>query len=303
MRFLVGRTEAGATLQRLLRDRRVGSHAAARALISGGAVSVNGRVVLRPGERLAEGDRVELALDPQRGHRAPRRARRTRGFRIVYEDRDLVVVDKQAGTLVVKAPSSEAPSVQQLLEEHYRRRGFKQPRVYPVHRIDRFTSGLVVFARSPAARAVLRRQFASREPERVYLAVAEGRVGPPEGRLVDRLFEQPRSLKVHRARRPSEGKEAISRYRVLERFERATLLEVTLETGRRNQIRVQLQSRGHPLVGDVAYGRSSPWIGRTALHAHRLGFEHPTRRTRLVFVSDPPADLLGLLARLRRESV
>lgn len=303
MRFTVGSTEAGATLQRLLRDRRGGSHASARALISGGAVSVNGRVVLRPAERLAEGDRVEVAPDPQRGYRVPRRAWRTRGFRIVYEDRDVVVVDKEAGVLAVKAPSSEAPSVQQLLEEHYRRRGFKQPRVYPAHRIDRFTSGLVVFARSPAARAALRRQFASREPERVYLAVAEGRVEPPEGRLADRLVEQPRSLKVHPTRRPSEGKEAISRYRVLERFETATFVEVTLETGRRNQIRVQFQSRGHPVVGDVAYGHRSPWIGRTALHAHRLGFEHPTRRARLAFVSDPPADFRELLHRLRRRSV
>ncbi len=299
----MGRAEAGRTLQRLLRDRQGGSHASARALISGGAVSVNGRVVMRPGERLGEGDRIELAPDPQRGYRAPRRARRTRGFRIVHEDRDVVVVDKEAGTLAVEAPASEAPSVQRLLEEHYRRRGFKRPRVHPAHRIDRFTSGLVVFARTRAALAALRQQFRSRQPERVYLAVAEGRVEPAEGRLVDRLLEHPRSLKVNSARRPSEGKEAICTYRVLERFETATLLEVTLETGRRNQIRVQLQSRGHPLVGDVAYGRRSPWIGRTALHAHRLGFEHPTRRTRLVFVSDPPADLVGLLDRLRREGV
>jgi len=301
--LVVGRQQAGTALQRLLHDVQGHPHSTARGLILGGAVRVNGRVVLRPGHKLSEGDRVEVVREAGRSYRAPKRPRKTEGFRILHEDRDLVVVDKEAGLLVVRAPSSAAVSLQELLEEHDRGRGVKHPRLYPVHRIDRFTSGLVVLARNRKAALALRRQFERRTPERVYLALAEGRVEPDEGRLVDRLLEDPRSLKVRPTRRAGAGKEAISHYRVLERFSNATLLEIRLESGRRNQIRVQLASRGHPLVGDVAYGNRSPWIGRTALHAHRIRLEHPTRATALSFVSDPPRDFLALLERLRNETV
>ncbi len=301
--FVVGPEEAGKTVQRFLRERAGISHAAARGLIAGGALRVNGRRVTRTGAHLAEGDRVEVAPDPASSYRAPRRRKPTAGYRVVLEDRDIVVVDKEAGTLTVEAPSASAPSVEEALTEGYRRRGFRSPEVLPVHRIDRFTSGLVVFARTRRAHGALRRQFATGMPERVYLAVAEGRVEPEEGRLEDRLAEHPRSLKVHPARGAAGGRKAACRYRVLERFVEATLLEVALETGRRNQIRVQLQSRGHPLVGDVAYGRPSPRIGRTALHAWRLAFDHPTRGARMELVSAPPADFRRLLGQLRRERV
>jgi len=189
---------------------------------------------------------------------------------------------------------------EEMLTEAYRMRGFHDPRVLAVHRIDRFTSGLVVVSRAGPAFAPLRAQFAAGTPERVYLAVAEGRVEPDRGRLVQYLAEHPESLKVHAVGEARKGRRAACSYRVIERFPRASLLEVRLETGRRNQIRVQLAAEGHALVGDASYGRRSPLIGRTALHASRLAFDHPRHGQRLTFEAPPPADFNRLLAALRR---
>src|SRR4029453_16231046 len=123
------------------------------------------------------------------------------------------------------------------------------------------------------------------------LAVVEGRVAAERGRLTHALAEHPKSLKVHVVGPGDAGRPASLRYRVVERLPRATLLEVTLETGRRNQIRVQLAAEGHPVVGDLAYGNPSPLIARVALHAHRLAFELPRGRKRAHFESPVPADL------------
>jgi len=170
-----------------------------------------------------------------------------------------------------------------------------------VHRIDLYTSGLVIFARTRAAWEDLKGQFASGSPERIYLAVAEGRVPTDSGRLVHHLKEHPKSFKVQATAAIDRGaRRAASRFRVLERFgEAATLVEVSLETGRRNQIRVQFAATGHPLVGDVAYGHPSPLIGRTALHAARLRFRHPLDGRAVDFRSEIPGDLRRLLRRLR----
>jgi 23S rRNA pseudouridine1911/1915/1917 synthase len=168
-----------------------------------------------------------------------------------------------------------------------------------VHRIDRFTSGLVVFARNHPAAMRLRSQFKERTPDRIYLAAAEGHVEPDRARLIHSLGENPKSLKVHVVAKESDGRPASLRYRVLERFPQACLLEVTLETGRRNQIRVQLAAEGHPLVGDVSYGRPSRLISRVALHAHRLAFDAPRGRKRLRFESPVPAEFERLVKKLR----
>lgn len=255
-----------------------------------------------PGVRVVEGDRIEAVFDPGVRHAAPRRAHHGDGYRIVHEERDFVVVDKEAGRITVPSPSHRGESLVESLTGLYRKRGFRQAAVRAVHRIDRFTSGLVVAARPGPAFASLRAQFAAGLPERVYLAVAEGRFDHDVGRLVHRLAEHPVSLKVHTVPDGQSGKKAVSSYRVVERFRDATLLEVTLTTGRKNQIRVQLAAVGHPIVGDGAYGRRSPLIERTALHAFRLAFDHPSHGRRLAFEAPLPADMRRLLAALRRET-
>ena len=291
---------AGRTVQQHLHDLLGISHRTARGLVDAGAVRCNGHVVTRPDHRLAAGDRVEAAWDPARRYRAAPAATAGPGFRVLHEDDTLAVVEKEAGVLTVPAPGHAGPSLAERLEAGWRRRGFKKASAHVVHRIDLYTSGLVVFARTRAAWENLKAQFAAGSPERIYLAVAEGRVEADSGRLVHHLTEHPKSFKVQPTLPGDRGaRRAASRFRVLERFPEATLVEVSLETGRRNQIRVQFAATGHPLVGDVAYGHPSPLIDRTALHAARLRFRHPLDGSAVDFRSEIPADLRRLLRRLR----
>jgi 23S rRNA pseudouridine1911/1915/1917 synthase len=299
-RVKAGDDDAGRTVQRLLHDRLEISNAEAKGLIASGCVKRNGRLARRPDERVDRGDVVEVAALPGKKYAgSDRKARAAEGYRVLHEDDDLVVVDKDAGIVTVPAGAAAGDSLHEMLLEAYRKRGHKRPQLHVVHRIDRFTSGIVVFARSHPAYLELKAQFKARTPERIYLAIAEGAVEPERGRLVHSLAEHAKSLKVHVVPGGQGGQLASLTYRVLERFDTATLLEVRLETGRRNQIRVQLASSGHPLIGDVSYGQPSPLLPRVALHAHRLTLTAPRRPRRLRFESPLPEDLHRLLKLLR----
>jgi 23S rRNA-/tRNA-specific pseudouridylate synthase len=195
------------------------------------------------------------------------------------------------------------PSVYAQIEQRFRPLGKR--RAFVVHRIDQDTSGLVVFARDPDTQARLKQQFKRREPERVYLAVVYGTPAPPSGTWRDHLAWDPKAL-IQKATHPRDPRatEAISDYRVVEAFRGASLLEVRLRTGRRNQIRLQARLRGHMLVGEdrYTYGpdalRTIPFP-RHALHAFRLGFRHPSDDRPVRFEAPPPADFADLIARLR----
>ena len=295
-----GANDAGRTVQRLMHEHLGVSNAEAKGLIASGCVARNRRTVTKPDERVAVGDRVEVAAEAGRKYSTAAHAPRGgEGWRVVHEDDDLIVVDKDPGLLTVPTAAPVGDSLEELLLASYRKRGHKKPTLYVVHRIDRFTSGLVVFARTHPAAMELRRQFKERTPERTYLAVAEGKVAADRGRLTHSLGENPKSLKIHVVAKESEGRPASLRYRVLERFPHATLLEVQLETGRRNQIRVQLAAERHPIVGDFSYGQPSPLIPRVALHAFRLAFSSPRGRKRLEFESPVPEDFSRLLRKLK----
>ncbi len=234
--------------------------------------------------------------------RKTRGAARSRGYRLVLEDDDLLVVEKDPGVLTVPAPSSPGDSLVDRLLEMYRSRGFRRPRLWVVHRIDRYTSGLVLFARREAAAARLIDMFRSRLVLREYLAICHGIPRPAAARLESRLVESPRSLKIGVTNDPRKGRLASCSYVTERALTRAALLRVTLETGVRNQIRVQLAEAGHPLVGDHTYGERSPLIGRVALHATRLGFSHPSTGRPVGIESRLPEDMALLLKRLRRRS-
>jgi 23S rRNA pseudouridine1911/1915/1917 synthase len=304
--------DAGRTLQALLHDRGGFSHREARGLIDAGAVrqaSGGGRgrrpAVIRPGDyahRVVPGERYEILLDPGRRYRPQPRPRPVRGYRVIHQERELLVVEKQPRLLSVPTPlREEEDSLVERLLEAERDRGVRRPALYALHRLDWDTSGLLLFARSRRAFEALEAQFKTRTIERIYTAVAAGRVEPDEGRFQSRLVEDRRSLKVHSTRRPGEGKEAITEYKVTERLPGASVLSIGLRTGRRNQIRVHLAEAGHPLIGDRSYGRPSPFIGRTALHARTLRFIHPVTGERVEFESPLPRDLRHLIKVLRKE--
>ncbi len=245
--------------------------------LAGSRVRVNGAVVIRGDVEIADGDRVQLASPAPPACPAP--------LRLVHEDEDILVVDKPAGLLSIATERERERTAYRLLRDWVARRGAREARLFIVHRLDRETSGLIVFAKSIAAKQHLQAQFAARTAERVYVALAEGVVRQDEGSLTSRLVED-RALRVRIAERGG-GREAITRYRVLERRRSATLLELRLVTGRRAQIRAQLAAAGHPIAGDAQYGGRTDPMRRLALHATRLAFLHP-RGNRVSFDSPPP---------------
>jgi 23S rRNA pseudouridine1911/1915/1917 synthase len=216
----------------------------------------------------------------------------------------LIVVNKPAGLLTVPlAARGDAASVQQLLDDHLRTRGRR--RALPVHRIDRDTSGVVMFATRADAQARLKEQFRRREPERLYLAIVHGVPEPDEGIWRDALAWDPDELVQRKTTRAdSRSREARSDYRVVERFGAAAMVEFRLVTGRRNQIRIQASLHGHPLVGEQQYLKdeerpSRIVFSRQALHALRLGVRHPLSGRQLRFEASLPDDMAALVGRLR----
>src|ERR1043166_7564423 len=283
--WTVNDDDAGARLDKFLAaGHRVGSRARAVESLDRGRVFGNeGEMTRAPGApRLAVGDIVRVWSD--RPGSAKRRAHLgdDRDLPIVYEDDALVVLNKPAGLRAVPLPlrrRENARSVFDDLKEYLRRRGRRRP--FVVHRIDRDTSGLVVFAKSAAAQDQLKEQFKRHVPERVYLAIVYGHPSPAAGMWRDRLVWDDKAL-IQKETHPRDprGKDAISHYTVVEKLAGAALVEVKLVTGRRHQIRLQARLRGHTLVGEQRYtygpdALRSISFERQALHAHRLAFAHP----------------------------
>ena len=304
--------EAGPRLDAWLASRsEIGSRGKARDALDRGKVFLNGEELTCAdgARRLTAGD--EIGYWPDRpGSSRPRRrevvAARER-FRVVHRDDHILVVNKPPGWLVEPLPG-DAPAEVTLLDMagDLLREGARA-RAYVVHRIDRDTSGLVLFALTVPARDALERQFERHTPARVYLAIVNGAPEPPSGTWRDRLvWDRDRLIQKRAHAREERARDAIAHYRVVERFQWQALVEVSLVTGKRNQIRVQAGSRGHALVGERQYrfGRPrdearEPEFPRQALHAARLGFTHPGTRRHVEFTAALPDDMATLLARLR----
>jgi 23S rRNA pseudouridine1911/1915/1917 synthase len=247
-----------------------------KAWLEGGRVRVNGAVIRRGDVAIKPQDRVELGAPPPPALPPP--------LSLVHEDAAVLGVDKPAGLLTIADANERERTAYRMLRDWLDARA--AGRVFVVHRLDRETSGLLVFARTGAAKAALQSQFRARTPERLYVARVEGAVREAEGTLSSKLVED-RSRRVRPAERGDRGRAAITRYRVLERHHDETLLELSLVTGRRGQIRAQLAALGHPIVGDRDYGSRRDPLRRLGLHATRLGFVHPGGG-RIVFESPPP---------------
>ncbi|MPZ23269.1 MAG: RluA family pseudouridine synthase [Dehalococcoidia bacterium] len=261
------------------------SRAEARRLIEAGLVRVGGRTV-RGSRRLAAGDVVEIdAPEPaQTGLQAL-------GLPLVilYEDADVVVVDKPAGVTVHASPGHHDDTLVNVLLAHYPEIGsLSELRPGIVHRLDKDTSGVMMVARNAAAEQELARQIKDREVEKTYLAIVIGRVAPAEGVVEAPLGRHPRDRK--RRAIVEGGREARTRYRVLTQGPAAALLEVGLETGRTHQIRVHLAAIGYPVLGDPIYGRRSEAIARQALHSLRLAFRQPQTGELVVVGVEAPED-------------
>jgi 23S rRNA pseudouridine1911/1915/1917 synthase len=297
----------------LVRCGDAGSRSRASAWLERGKIFVNGREagVSDAPYRVVAGDRIGLWVDRPGSAKAIDRA--VAGARerltILHEDAAIVVLDKPVGVIVEPLPDAaeSEPTLLHLLQDYYRH--VPRAQVHVVHRIDRDTSGLVLFARTTAALDHLKAQFERRTPERIYQAIVLGVMVDDEATWQDVLAWDKSALRQRRAHgRDAGGKDAISTVRVRERFARATLIEVSLVTGKRNQIRVQAGLRGFPLLGERQYRFDAPpepeglpSIDRQALHAWRLGFVHPSTGQPVSFTSPLPDDLTRVLRALRNE--
>ena len=305
-RFVADEPQAGRTVLAALRTWLPGqSWSALRKLLAARRVLVNSALCLDEARRLKPGEIVEVAT---RSQGAPPTAA---DVRLVHVDDDVLVVDKPAGMITLRHRSergwssekkSRQPALDDLLPDLIapgeNRAGCAVGRIFSVHRIDRETSGLLVFARNVAARDSLIDQFEKHSVERTYLCVAQGDVAAQsfESYLVENRGDGRRgSTSV-----PGAGKRAVTHVRPLERLSGWTLLECRLETGRTHQIRIHLSEAGHPVFGDTKYGPLDLQpIFRLGLHAAILGFKHPSDGRRMHFESQPPRDFEALVGNLR----
>jgi 23S rRNA pseudouridine1911/1915/1917 synthase len=283
------------------------SHRQAKGLVDARCVTVNGEMVKNYGQRLKEGDEIVVDFDTDTTyHEMPHPSK---GYdsdvNILWEDKHLVFLDKPSGILSVPTETSDDTSLADALAEHYRQKGIKRPRIYIAHRLDKFTTGVMVFAKTPEALNGLKDLFKEHDINRIYRAILVGELPENSGSLHDKLVERTNKLRMAVvAKRTGQAKpqgttSAVTHYRVIERLPGHTGVELKLETGRRNQIRVQFAERGYPLLGDQIYGSSSPLLRRQALHAELLGFRHPVTEETVTVQSELPRDMETALQSLR----
>lgn len=286
------------------------SRSRVKTLIESGHATRDGAAITQPAEPVRAGSVYSLAPPPivpalPQGERIP--------FPILFEDADLIVLDKPPGLVVHPAPGNEDGTLVNALIAHCGEDlpgigGERRPGI--VHRLDKDTSGVMVVAKTQAALAALSAAFAARDLDRAYLALCWGLPNPASGDIEGAIGRDPRERK-RMAIVARGGKPALTHYRTLGHRTAVSLLECRLATGRTHQIRVHLASRGHPVVGDPVYLRRIPAAARglapseravlldfprQALHAARLGFAHPRTGRSLSFQTPPPADMLDLLA-------
>ena len=250
--------------------------------LQAGCVEVNGEPVSRHDHALKAGDNVDVRALAKNVHR------KTPQLEILYADRDLIAINKPAGLLSVAADKGSKPHALSILRNQLSRP--KRPvKLWPVHRLDRDTSGVLLFATSSEMREAVTAVWS--EAEKTYLAVVEGCPSPNQGTIDQPLRLDPMEYRMHVGPHP-ESKRAVTHFKVQRIVKRRALLEVQLETGRQHQIRAHLAWLGHPVIGDSRYGTGGPRMG---LHALRLIITHPKIGKRLTFETPAPNEFFALL--------
>lgn len=287
-------------LARALQAQQEGlSHARAKRAIVEGQVQVDGRTVRDPGAWVEAASEV-LWLRDRPVDRTPAHLR----VELLHADADVAVAVKPAGLLTIPTPDREKDTMVSRLATAITRKRGERPFLSVVHRLDRDTSGLCAFATSRRGLASLQAQLLDRTMSRVYDAVVVGDLAGEAGTFAQELIGDGLRRKRWVARPGEHGKAAVTHWRVVERFGGATLVRVTLETGRTHQIRIHFAAAGHPVVGDPVYSagitKAAPHgLARQALHAGELSFRHPADGRVVRFTAAPPDDFARLLERLR----
>ncbi|RJX29825.1 MAG: RluA family pseudouridine synthase [Desulfurivibrio sp.] len=247
-------------------------------LVKHRAVLVSFMTAKRHDHPLLPGDEVIVKTEKemsQEGHQCP-------GLEIVYEDEDVIVINKPAGLLTIATEKEKIRTAYYKLTAYLRERsGSREQRIFIVHRLDRDTSGLLVFAKNESAQRTLQDNWPA--VDKKYAAIVEGVPKEKTGQVASHLREA-KSLRVYSVRdSDEESRYSVTSYEVMKEGSDCALLDIALETGRKNQIRVHMADIGHPVVGDKKYGAKTDPLGRLGLHAYHLAFDHPTMGKRLEF--------------------
>jgi 23S rRNA pseudouridine1911/1915/1917 synthase len=300
--FQVTEKEQDLRLDQFLSDKLGISRKKVKQLIDAGRVFMGPRKIIIASWQLQKGDRIEIKASGMGSL-----PRRDRYLKIYYEDPDLLVIEKPPGVACERTAQTLTSTVVDDVNDYLRRSHpeIKYPYVGLMHRLDRETSGLMVYTLSKRAN-VLAEQFKRHSIGRSYLVLVEGNLKKDEGRidlgLVKDLEARGRKMKALTSKGIPKASRAVTHFRVVERYGKATLVEARLETGKTHQVRAHFASLGHPVVGDRLYG-SKLHAPRQVLHAAYLEFQHPLTHKKLKFHSTPPHDFQRILEGLREETV
>lgn len=284
-------SEAGELMSFLINTLKDLSRTTVKSLLVHQQVLVNDRMTRQYNHPLEAGDKVAIhwnkGVDTLKSNL----------LKVVYEDKDLIVVEKAAGLLSIATAKERIKTAYSILSEYIKK---KHPgsKLFVVHRLDRETSGLMLFAKSEEVQYLMQNNWRFAVNQRKYVAVLEGvlRTGDGTGRgTVTSYLWESKAYIVYASNNPEDGLKAVTHYRVLKTNDKYSLVEFTLDTGRKNQIRAQMNSIGYPLVGDLKYGGHKTTINRMALHASVLSFTHPITGEKLDFETKIPESFERLL--------
>ncbi len=257
-----------------------------KAVLKGKQIFVDGKPISQFDHPLRPGQHVEVRWDPAAAHKPGQE------LKIVHEDEDLIVIDKPSGLLTVATDKEKRKTAYAMLSDYVKTQD-PQNKIFIIHRLDRETSGLLLFAKNDKIKHQIQETWETTIAERTYIAVVEGQVEPPEGTVTSWLKESS-ALIVYSHQSSQLGKKAITHYKKLRDNGLLSLLQLNLETGRKHQIRVHMQDIKHPIIGDDKYGASQNPIRRLGLHAQVLAFTHPKTGKLCRFETAIPGKFLRL---------
>ncbi|MCR8645628.1 RluA family pseudouridine synthase [Paenibacillus sp. N1-5-1-14] len=251
-----------------------------KSILSRGQISVNGKAITQFNHPLEPGQEVVINWEKIVEEV------KLLGIRIIHEDDDIMVINKDSGMLSIATATEKENTAYHQLTDHVRRTDPKA-RIFVVHRLDRDTSGVMMFAKNEEAQQKMQNAWQDAVEERTYVALVEGNVKRESGTITSWLKES-KTLLMYSSQYANDGQKAVTHYKLLQTNREFSLLEVNLETGRKNQIRVHMSDIGHPVVGDKKYGSRKNIIGRLGLHARVLAFQHPTTGEKMRFETKVP---------------
>jgi 23S rRNA pseudouridine1911/1915/1917 synthase len=252
-----------------------------KSLLSNKQISVAGKVVTQFNHLLQKGQEVIVNSGTQLKEKI-------KGLKILFEDDSIIIIDKDAGILSVATEIEKENTAFRILSEHVKKED-PENKIFVIHRLDRDTSGVMMYAKNQNIQNILQKDWNESIIERSYIALVEGQVHKKEDTIISWLNEN-KSLIMYSSKIAGDGQKAVTKYKLLKSNKNYSLLEVQLETGRKNQIRVHMKDIGHSIAGDKKYGSNTNPIKRLGLHAYTLTFKHPLTGENVSFTSEIPAE-------------